>query len=144
MAQLQASFAPPSATPTPGTKSSSAAATFLPGDGPIPSASTFVATSPAGTSGTSATAVPGAAVAPPASRRFIWLIAFLALAGALIWAAALSQPDGRLHVTFLDVGQGDATFVQTPSGRLVVIDPGPAPSSINDAVSRSPSASCRS
>jgi len=40
-------------------------------------------------------------------------------------------------VTFLDVGQGDATLVQTPSGRLVVIDGGSNPSSVNDAVSRS-------
>jgi competence protein ComEC len=67
----------------------------------------------------------------------LWPLAPLALAGALVWVAALSQPDGRLHVSFLDVGQGDATLVQTPSGRLVVIDGGPAPSSLNDAVSRS-------
>lgn len=33
-------------------------------------------------------------------------------------------PDGRLHVTFLDVG-GDAIFIQTPSGRQVLIDGGP-------------------
>jgi competence protein ComEC len=35
-------------------------------------------------------------------------------------------PDGRLHVTFLDVGQGDAIFVQTPSGRQVLVDGGPS------------------
>jgi competence protein ComEC len=37
-------------------------------------------------------------------------------------------PDGRLHVSFLDVGQGDAIFVQTPSGRQALIDGGPSPS----------------
>jgi competence protein ComEC len=35
-------------------------------------------------------------------------------------------PDGRLHVVFLDVGQGDAIFVQTPSGKQVLIDGGPS------------------
>ena len=39
-----------------------------------------------------------------------------------------SLPDGRLHVSFLDVGQGDAVFVQTPSGRQALIDGGPSPS----------------
>jgi competence protein ComEC len=67
----------------------------------------------------------------------LWPLAPLALVGALTWAAALSQPDGRLHATFLDAGQGDATLVKTPSGQLVVIDGGPNPTSINDAVSRS-------
>ncbi len=35
-------------------------------------------------------------------------------------------PDGRLHVVFLDVGQGDAIFIQTPSGRQVLVDGGPS------------------
>ena len=38
------------------------------------------------------------------------------------------QPDGRMHVVFLDVGQGDAIFVETPSGRQVLIDGGPSDS----------------
>lgn len=30
-----------------------------------------------------------------------------------------------LEVTFLDVGQGDATFIRTPGGRIILIDGGP-------------------
>ncbi len=44
----------------------------------------------------------------------------------LIWG--LNQPDGNLHVAFLDVGQGDAIFIQTPSGRQIVVDGGRYPS----------------
>jgi len=39
-------------------------------------------------------------------------------------------PDGRLHVHVLDVGQGDAIFVETPGGRQVLIDGGPSPSAV--------------
>jgi competence protein ComEC len=55
------------------------------------------------------------------------LVVLVSLAGvaALTWSAALSLPDGRLHVACLDVGQGDAIFVRTPSGRQVLIDGGP-------------------
>jgi competence protein ComEC len=45
----------------------------------------------------------------------------------LLWTAVGSLPDGRLHVYFLDVGQGDGIFIQTPSGRQMLIDGGPSP-----------------
>jgi len=45
----------------------------------------------------------------------------------LVWVAALGQPDGYLHVYFLDVGQGDGILVQTPSGRQVLVDGGLSP-----------------
>jgi competence protein ComEC len=45
----------------------------------------------------------------------------------LLWTAVGSLPDGRLHVYFLDVGQGDGVFLQTPSGRQFLIDGGPSP-----------------
>ncbi len=38
-----------------------------------------------------------------------------------------SLPDGRLHLTALDIGQGDAILVESPSGRTVLIDGGPDP-----------------
>ena len=51
----------------------------------------------------------------------------LAVGAILIWSLALSQPDGRLHLYFLDIGQGDGVLIQTPSGRQVLIDGGASP-----------------
>ena len=34
-------------------------------------------------------------------------------------------PDGKLHVYFLGVGQGDSTLIVTPSGSQIIIDGGP-------------------
>ncbi|MXY92344.1 MAG: DUF4131 domain-containing protein [Caldilineaceae bacterium SB0670_bin_27] len=53
-----------------------------------------------------------------------WTVGLLAVAAGLLWWLALTQPDGQLHVYFLDVGQGDGIFIQTPSGRQVLIDGG--------------------
>lgn len=49
----------------------------------------------------------------------------LGVVGTLLWLYATSGPDGKLHVHFLDVGQGDSTLIVTPEGRQVLIDGGP-------------------
>jgi competence protein ComEC len=49
---------------------------------------------------------------------------------ALIAVALVQLPDGKLHVYFLDVGQGDAIFIVTPSGKQILVDGGPTPSVI--------------
>jgi competence protein ComEC len=57
-----------------------------------------------------------------------WRRATLPMAG-LLSALTLSAPpsgDGRLHVWFLDVGQGDSILIETPTGRVAAIDAGPA------------------
>ncbi len=94
-----------------------------------------------------AAAVPGAMVylpAPPWAATAAWcgglaLVPFLAgrrwakLAAAGLFALALAVSawpwldpgDGRLRITFLDVGQGDATLVEIPGGPRLLIDGGP-------------------
>jgi competence protein ComEC len=60
-----------------------------------------------------------------------WLVLPLLLVAILVWSVALTQPDGKIHVSFLDVGQGDAILIQTPNGQDILIDGGPDPQKIN-------------
>ncbi len=71
--------------------------------------------------------------------------AYLALGGVgLVLAATLlyllvgawGQADGRLHVHFLDVGQGDAIYIETPGGRQILVDGGPEYGGASRALSR--------
>ncbi len=54
----------------------------------------------------------------------------------LVFGWGMTQPDGQLHIVFMNVGQGDATFIQTPSGRQILVDGGLYPSVLNDQVGR--------
>lgn len=54
------------------------------------------------------------------------------LAGLWIW----NQPDGKLHVTFLDVGQGDSIFIESPDGRQILVDGGRNSSLLLDRLGR--------
>ena len=95
-----------------------------------------------------AAAIPGAALAVPApglGASACWYAALgllpaagesarvRAAAGTLLAAAltlvawpALRPGDGLLRITFLDVGQGDATLVELPEGHRLLVDGGPA------------------
>jgi competence protein ComEC len=57
----------------------------------------------------------------------------LAIAG-LLWATALSRPDGKLHVWFLAVGQGNAVLIQTPRGAHLLVDGGENPTQLRTAL----------
>jgi competence protein ComEC len=65
-----------------------------------------------------------------------WLILPLLVVVILVWSVALSMPDDKLHVSFLDVGQGDAILIQTPNGQDILIDGGPDPQKINLELSK--------
>ncbi|MCJ7668961.1 MAG: DNA internalization-related competence protein ComEC/Rec2, partial [Dehalococcoidia bacterium] len=60
-----------------------------------------------------------------------WLVLPLLVVAILVWSVALTMPDDKLHVSFLDVGQGDAILIQTPNGQNILIDGGPDPQKIN-------------
>jgi competence protein ComEC len=51
-------------------------------------------------------------------------IALVIIASAAVLATTLRLPDGRLTITMLDVGQGDAIVVRTPRGHTILIDSG--------------------
>jgi competence protein ComEC len=68
---------------------------------------------------------------------------FLVLFGlgtALVWREAFAAPDGRLHVTILDVSargdSGDGILIRSPSGRNLLIDGGPSTTRLSDALGR--------
>jgi competence protein ComEC len=65
-----------------------------------------------------------------------WVISPLLIASILIWVAILNAPDDKLHVSILDIGQGDAILVQTPSHQNILIDGGPSPRAIDLELSK--------
>jgi competence protein ComEC len=53
-----------------------------------------------------------------------FLLSVLAVLTGLTWRAVVNRPDGRLHLTMLEAGGGDAILIQTPTGRYVLVDGG--------------------
>ncbi len=60
-----------------------------------------------------------------------WLLGALALLTLFVWYAVLAETRSGLTVAFLDVGQGDAVFIEAPNGNQILLDAGP-----NNAVLR--------
>jgi competence protein ComEC len=53
------------------------------------------------------------------------LIVMLAIFACIVWIAVLQEsPRGVLTVSFLNVGQGDAVFIESPTGMQMLIDGG--------------------
>jgi competence protein ComEC len=60
-------------------------------------------------------------------RKYIigFLVVTLFLVSAVVWSRIMTvKHAGVLRVAFLDVGQGDAVFIETPGGNQVLIDGG--------------------
>jgi competence protein ComEC len=65
----------------------------------------------------------------------VWAaLAALTLLAILVWRAVLSLPDGKLHITFLDVGTSDAILIQTPNGDNVLINGGESLSQLSSQI----------
>lgn len=59
--------------------------------------------------------------------RAAWIAGFIAvLLGVIIIFHPFSSPhpDGKLHIDFLDVGQGDSAFITFPNGETMLVDGG--------------------
>ncbi len=58
-----------------------------------------------------------------------WTLSIVAIIAVLLWIALLTLPDGNLYVSFLDVGQGDAIFIEK-GNQQILIDGGPDPNKL--------------
>lgn len=60
------------------------------------------------------------------AKNFKWyFLGVLFLVTFFVWYAVYAESGQELEVYFLDVGQGDAIFIQAPSGNQILIDAGP-------------------
>lgn len=57
-------------------------------------------------------------------KIFTVVIGALVLANIFVWTYPVSSSPGVLSVHFLDVGQGDAIFIEAPNGNQMLIDGG--------------------
>lgn len=59
------------------------------------------------------------------SRFYLWVLGLLFVANYFLWQAVVFAQDDKLHIYFLDVGQGDAILIRTPNHKNILIDGGP-------------------
>ncbi len=64
------------------------------------------------------------------------LLGALFILTLLTWRAVADAPDGKLHITFLDVGSADAVLIETPRGGHILINGGPSASLLSDGLGR--------
>jgi competence protein ComEC len=58
-----------------------------------------------------------------------WVVPPLAVTALLAWLIFATMPDNNLHVSFLDVGQGDAILIEK-GNRQILVDGGPGPQAV--------------
>jgi competence protein ComEC len=83
----------------------------------------------------------------PSYSRFMWPVFLVQLALILLvafhpWSA--ERPDGKLHLEFLDVGQGDSALVTMPDGTTLLVDGGGRPNFFKPSVGQTDEADRRS
>lgn len=57
--------------------------------------------------------------------RTAYLISGIATGLVLLFSFVGTLPDGKLHIVFCDVGQGDGAYIRFPDGRDMLVDAGP-------------------
>ena len=79
----------------------------------------------------------GRTAEPLRATPALGLAGVLGLASVFVWLLVLGpSADGRLTVTFLDVGQGDAVLIRSPAGHRILVDGGPSADAISEALGR--------
>ncbi|MFC1775583.1 ComEC/Rec2 family competence protein [Patescibacteria group bacterium] len=59
-------------------------------------------------------------------RKIIWTtLTALLFVNIFVWSVVFAAGDNELTVSFLNVGQGDAMFIEAPNGNQMLIDAGP-------------------
>lgn len=58
------------------------------------------------------------------NRFRLYLLSSLFVLNIFLWSVVFSQESSKLTVAFLDVGQGDAIYIEAPNGNQVLIDGG--------------------
>src|SRR3989344_8770192 len=64
--------------------------------------------------------------------RLVILVILLLGAAFSVYAASREDRGGILTVAFLDIGQGDAIFIESPTGNQMLIDGGPGKSVLRE------------
>ena len=58
------------------------------------------------------------------SLGFVFSVVALLATSTALWSQVFQGPDGKLHVYFPDVEQGDSILIVTPGGKQVLVDGG--------------------
>ena len=74
----------------------------------------------------------------PAFQFKYYFLGALFLVSFFVWYAVLAETRNGLKVSFLNVGQGDAIFIEAPNGNQILIDGGPNKSVLRELSKQMP------